>query len=190
MRRQPRPAPRVPDAYLELHIEQGPVLAAAEAPLGVVTAIVGYARGELVFEGSPGHAGTTPMEGRSDALIEAASLPPRTRHGDSRRRRDGRADRGRARRCERRPRTGAISIDARAPDASGSTSSSPRSASSPRAARSPSLSGGARAAFHAEIVARDLPVVELASGAGHDAGMFAAAGVDGGCSSCAASTAV
>ena len=63
----------LPRAFLELHVEQGPVLAAADAPLGVVTGIVGYARGELVVEGQAGHAGTTPMPGREDALVAAAS---------------------------------------------------------------------------------------------------------------------
>jgi allantoate deiminase len=62
----------LPDAFLEVHIEQGPVLALAEAPLGVVTAIAGQARGVKVFEGRADHAGTTPMNARVDALVEAA----------------------------------------------------------------------------------------------------------------------
>ena len=61
-----------PDAYLELHIEQGPVLAGLGEPLGVVTAIAGQARGTRVFEGRADHAGTTPMGAREDALLEAA----------------------------------------------------------------------------------------------------------------------
>jgi acetylornithine deacetylase/succinyl-diaminopimelate desuccinylase-like protein len=61
-----------PDAYLELHIEQGPVLASLGEPLGVVTAIAGQARGLKVFEGRADHAGTTPMDRRADALVEAA----------------------------------------------------------------------------------------------------------------------
>jgi allantoate deiminase len=61
-----------PDAYLELHIEQGPVLASLDEPLGVVTAIAGQARGSRVFEGRADHAGTTPMDARADALVEAA----------------------------------------------------------------------------------------------------------------------
>jgi allantoate deiminase len=62
----------IPDAYLELHIEQGPVLASLGEPLGVVTAIAGQARGFKVFEGRADHAGTTPMNARADALVEAA----------------------------------------------------------------------------------------------------------------------
>jgi acetylornithine deacetylase/succinyl-diaminopimelate desuccinylase-like protein len=64
----------VPDAYLELHIEQGPVLASLGDPLGVVTAIAGQARGLKVFEGRADHAGTTPMDARADALVEAAKF--------------------------------------------------------------------------------------------------------------------
>lgn len=61
-----------PDAYLELHIEQGPVLAGLDEPLGVVTAIAGQARGSRTFAGRADHAGTTPMNARADALVEAA----------------------------------------------------------------------------------------------------------------------
>jgi acetylornithine deacetylase/succinyl-diaminopimelate desuccinylase-like protein len=61
-----------PDAYLEVHIEQGPVLASLGEPLGVVTAIAGQARGSRVFEGRADHAGTTPMDKRADALVDAA----------------------------------------------------------------------------------------------------------------------
>jgi len=62
----------LPDAFLELHIEQGPVLALAGQALGVVTAIAGQARGVKVFEGRADHAGTTPMSAREDALVAAA----------------------------------------------------------------------------------------------------------------------
>jgi acetylornithine deacetylase/succinyl-diaminopimelate desuccinylase-like protein len=61
-----------PEAFVELHIEQGPVLERADEPLGVVTAIAGQARGAVVFEGRPDHAGTTPMDARDDALVQAA----------------------------------------------------------------------------------------------------------------------
>jgi acetylornithine deacetylase/succinyl-diaminopimelate desuccinylase-like protein len=64
----------VPDAYLELHIEQGPVLAGLGEPLGVVSAIAGQARGFKVFAGRADHAGTTPMDARADALVEAAKF--------------------------------------------------------------------------------------------------------------------
>jgi len=61
-----------PAAFVELHIEQGPVLERAGEPLGVVTAIAGQARGGVVFEGRADHAGTTPMDVRDDALLKAA----------------------------------------------------------------------------------------------------------------------
>jgi len=73
----------LPAAYVELHIEQGPVLERAGAPLGVVTGIVGYARGERVFEGRAGHAGTTPMAVRDDALVAAAHEVIRLREAAS-----------------------------------------------------------------------------------------------------------
>src|SRR4051812_24514800 len=63
---------QLPDAYLELHVEQGPVLERADEPIGIVTAIAGIARGEVVFEGRADHAGTMPMSARADALLLAA----------------------------------------------------------------------------------------------------------------------
>ncbi|RIX99691.1 Zn-dependent hydrolase [Aureimonas flava] len=61
-------------AFLELHIEQGTVLEAAGLDIGVVTAITGIARIEIVLEGRADHAGTTPMGRRRDALVAAARL--------------------------------------------------------------------------------------------------------------------
>jgi allantoate deiminase len=59
-------------AYLEAHVEQGPVLESRGAPLGVVSAIVGQSRRRVRFVGRAGHAGTTPMNLRRDALAAAA----------------------------------------------------------------------------------------------------------------------
>ncbi len=58
--------------YLEVHIEQGPVLESLGRPLGVVTAIAGQTRLTVRFQGASNHAGTTPMNLRSDALAAAA----------------------------------------------------------------------------------------------------------------------
>jgi hydantoinase/carbamoylase family amidase len=58
--------------YLELHIEQGPVLDQLAVPIGVVTGITGARRGWVRFEGQANHAGTTPMHLRADALLAAA----------------------------------------------------------------------------------------------------------------------
>ncbi|WP_127169852.1 allantoate amidohydrolase [Xanthomonas sp. BRIP62415] len=59
-------------AYLETHIEQGPVLEAAGLPVGIVTAIAAQRRFALRFDGRAGHAGTTTMALRRDALSAAA----------------------------------------------------------------------------------------------------------------------
>jgi allantoate deiminase len=61
-------------AYVEMHIEQGPVLEAANLPLGVVTAIVGQSRMRVVVLGEAGHAGTVPMPMRHDALAGSAEI--------------------------------------------------------------------------------------------------------------------
>jgi allantoate deiminase len=61
-----------PLGYLEIHIEQGPVLESLDLPLGVVEAIAGQSRLDVVFEGKANHAGTTPMNLRRDALAGAA----------------------------------------------------------------------------------------------------------------------
>ncbi len=58
--------------YIELHIEQGPVLESLGSPVGLVTAISGATRLLIVFEGMAGHAGTVPMDQRRDALAGAA----------------------------------------------------------------------------------------------------------------------
>ena len=59
-------------AYLEFHIEQGPILESLGLPLGAVEAIAAQTRVELVFLGRTNHAGTTPMHLRHDALAAAA----------------------------------------------------------------------------------------------------------------------
>ncbi|MBM3677030.1 MAG: M20 family metallo-hydrolase [Actinobacteria bacterium] len=70
-------AARRPDGvlgYLEVHIEQGPVLEAEGLPVGVVTAIAGQSRGFVDLVGRAGHAGNTPPDLRADALCAAAEL--------------------------------------------------------------------------------------------------------------------
>jgi N-carbamoyl-L-amino-acid hydrolase len=61
-------------AYLELHIEQGPVLESMDLPLGVVLGTFGVERHQVTFSGQAAHAGSTPMEQRRDALAGAARL--------------------------------------------------------------------------------------------------------------------
>ncbi|HTS72838.1 MAG TPA: hydantoinase/carbamoylase family amidase [Gaiellaceae bacterium] len=61
-------------AYLELHIEQGPVLESLALPLGVVLGTFGVERHQVTFRGQAAHAGSTPMDKRRDALAGAAKL--------------------------------------------------------------------------------------------------------------------
>jgi allantoate deiminase len=67
-------APGALVGYAELHIEQGPALEASGLPLGVVSGISGQTRAVLRLTGTPGHAGTIPMELRRDALAAAAQV--------------------------------------------------------------------------------------------------------------------
>lgn len=67
-------APNAVLAFVEVHIEQGPVLLNNDLPLGVVTAISGASRFMVEVEGLAGHAGTVPMEMRRDAAMAAAEI--------------------------------------------------------------------------------------------------------------------
>jgi allantoate deiminase len=172
----------LPRAFLELHVEQGPVLAERDVPLGVVSGIVGYARGELVREGRAGHAGTTPMAARDDALVTAASELLRIR--DAALDVDGavatvgqlEVEPGGANVIPSRVR---LSLDVRAPDAERLDALIAAIGFEPSYRVEPArFSGSARRALEAAVAARGLPAVELLSGAGHDAGILASAGVD------------
>ena len=73
-------------AYLELHIEQGPVLLDLDLPLGVVLGTFGVERHAIHFHGQAAHSGSTPMNRRRDALLAAARMSPEVyaitgRHG-------------------------------------------------------------------------------------------------------------
>jgi hydantoinase/carbamoylase family amidase len=61
-------------AYLELHIEQGPVLESLDLPLGVVLGTFGVERHQITWTGQAAHAGSTPMDKRRDALAGASKL--------------------------------------------------------------------------------------------------------------------
>jgi acetylornithine deacetylase/succinyl-diaminopimelate desuccinylase-like protein len=171
----------LPSSFLELHVEQGPVLAAADAPLGVVTSIVGYARGELVLEGAAGHAGTTPMTSRDDALVAAAEAVLRIR--DAAREIEGAVatvgeltvEPGASNVIPSRVR---LSVDARAPDSARLDRLVAAIGFAPVQHTQPApMDERLRDVLREEIEARGLRAVELASGAGHDAGILAAAGV-------------
>ena len=174
----------LPGAFLELHHEQGPRLEQAGAPLGVVTGIVGYQRGVKEFPGRAGHAGTTPMEGREDALVAAAAeilrIPDVARSIEGAVATVGHMEiepggvnviPGHVR----------LTVDARAPDAERLTRLLDELGLDGSGRTEPvAMSGSVKRAVRAAIEARGLDVVELASGAGHDAGILAAAGVDSG----------
>ena len=165
---------RKPEIYVELHIEQGPVLLREGRALGVVSAIVGLARGEVAFEGAAGHAGTTPMEGRRDALAEAAEFVLKVR--DAARAIPGTV----ATVGELRVEPGAsnvipervtLSVDARAPERERLEELVAAIGFEPTVFTEPAqMDAQVRAAFRIEEP-------ELVSGAGHDAGVLAAAGV-------------
>ena len=165
----------LPEAFVELHIEQGPVLDRAGEPLAVVTGIAGQARGTVVFEGRADHAGTTPISARDDALVEAARFVLRVRE------------------CAQEPAVAtvgaievepnaanvvpsrvAVAVDARAPDAAAldelvrAIGFEPSSRLDPVAMSGPPF----------EVLSELLPdAPRLVSGAGHDAMVLAAAGV-------------
>jgi N-carbamoyl-L-amino-acid hydrolase len=80
-------------AYLELHIEQGPVLERMDLPLGVVLGCFGVERHAVRFFGQQAHSGSTPMDSRSDAFIAAAHSALAFRD-DAARREDVRATTG------------------------------------------------------------------------------------------------
>ena len=63
-------------AYLELHIEQGPVLLDLDRPLGTVLGTFGVERHAIVFRGQAAHSGSTPMNRRKDAFLAAAKMGP------------------------------------------------------------------------------------------------------------------
>jgi acetylornithine deacetylase/succinyl-diaminopimelate desuccinylase-like protein len=170
-----------PGAFVEVHIEQGPRLAAADAPLGIVTGIVGVSRGTLVVEGQAGHAGTVPMDARDDALVKAAERMLAMR--DLARSIDGAV----VTVGELEVEPGAVnviparvtmSVDARAPTGESCVRLVDELGFEPTYRTMPAaMDERVRAVLREEIELRGLPVVELTSGAGHDAAILAAAGV-------------
>jgi hydantoinase/carbamoylase family amidase len=160
------------------------VLAEANAPLGLVTAIVGAARFTRTFEGRAGHAGTTPMAARDDALVAAADFVLRVRAAAE-------AVEGAVATVGRLevepgahnviPSRVRLSVDARAPDRARLERLVRALELEPDVLVEPvAMADELRSVLRAELERLGLPVVELASGAGHDAGILAAAGVPAG----------
>ena len=165
----------LPEAFLEVHIEQGPVLERAGEPLGVVTAIAGQARGAVVFEGRADHAGTTPMDAREDALLDAARFVLHVRDCA----RDGAVATVGAVEIEPNamnvvPGRVTVAVDARAPSAEQLAALVAAIGFEPTWMLEPVAMSGAPF----ETLSALLPdAPRLVSGAGHDAMVLAAAGV-------------
>jgi allantoate deiminase len=185
-----------PACFVELHIEQGPTLAAAGAPLGIVSSIAGMAGIEFTFLGRRGHAGTVPMALRSDALNAAARFVVDA-HGVARALPGAVATIGRMtlapgatntipERCE-------LFADLRAPDDArvdalvDGASAAAREAATiagcevaivPRwRYEAVDMSPGPKEALRRAVASLGLEPRELPSGAGHDAAILALAGV-------------
>jgi acetylornithine deacetylase/succinyl-diaminopimelate desuccinylase-like protein len=175
----------LPGCYVELHVEQGPVLERRGAPLGVVTSIAGIVRARRTFEGRADHAGTTPMDARRDALVEAAEYVLRVR--DTAAAVEGAV----ATVGELEVIPGAanvvpqfvrLTVDARAPDQQRLDRVVAELGFGDAHYVIPpvALSERVREVLREEVEGVGAPVVELPSGAGHDAGPLAAAGVEAG----------
>ena len=168
----------LPGAFLELHVEQGRRLLDAGRPLGVVSGIAGYFRRMLSFDGVAGHAGTTPMASREDALVAAAGFVLRARDAA----RDSVATVGQLTvepgAVNVIPGRVTLSLDVRAPTIEEleriagelGVEAAPRN---DPVAMAPDL----RALLAEELAARGSEGDELVSWAGHDAGVIAARGV-------------
>ena len=187
----------LPAAFVEVHIEQGPVLERRGLAHAVVTSIAGMSGFTATITGSPGHAGTTPMQGRRDALLAAAELALALREGAARF--DGAvvtvgtltiADAA----ANVIPGQVTISIDARCPTAEGleqliaglGEACSQVAAASGCAvtldpvwrSRPVPMSARVGDAIRQAAASAGLELADLASGGGHDAGILAEAGVD------------
>jgi acetylornithine deacetylase/succinyl-diaminopimelate desuccinylase-like protein len=171
----------LPKCFLEVHVEQGPVLERADAPLGLAQGVVGIVRGERVFEGEPGHAGTVPMAGRSDALVAAAEYILRVRDLAAATE-GGVATVGQLdvepSAANVIPGRVRLSVDVRAPDRRRLDALVTALELEPDFRLEPvPMAAEPVAALRAELESRGLPVIELPSGAGHDAAVLADAGV-------------
>jgi hydantoinase/carbamoylase family amidase len=179
---------RSPAAFVELHIEQGPVLDALGAPLGIVTSIAGLARLRVSFTGHGGHAGTTPMVRRRDALVAAAGFVLKVREA-AEARESAVATVGyltvKPNAANVVPARVELLVDARAPDAATLSALVDEIEAAAGDAHVQhlgriepvELDADRRAALRAVVEELGLLAPQLPSGAGHDAGVLAAVGV-------------
>ena len=191
----PLPGP-LPSAFVEAHIEQGSVLAERDSVLGVVTSIAGMAGFEVEFRGVRGHAGTVPMERRSDAVAAAAAFVTGL-HATAAAISGAVATIGRLDvwpgATNTIPERAVLFADVRAPGneglralVAGVESAAARAAGAARCTvevterwrhDAQPMHPGVMEAVRAGVTAAGCEPVELSSGAGHDAGILAAAGV-------------
>jgi N-carbamoyl-L-amino-acid hydrolase len=172
-------------AFLELHIEQGPVLEGGNIAIGIVERVVGIRAYTASFTGRPGHAGTTPMAGRDDALVKAAAfigeVPGLAAAGTVATVGTASVDPGASNVI---PGHVALSLDIRGSDdhtldaveaALGDAAARNGGELSPRTATPPVAMSPALCSLAAKAAARrELTTLRLTSGAGHDAMCIAA----------------
>ena len=165
----------LPPGFVELHIEQGPVLESAGQALGVVTAIAGQAKGQVVFEGRAEHAGTTPMSARDDALVAASRF---VLHVAEAVREPAVATVGAIEVEPNAPNVVpgrvSVSVDVRAPEAELLDAALAAIGFEPSSRLGPVAMGGPPFATLSDLLPN---APRLVSGAGHDAMILAAAGV-------------
>jgi allantoate deiminase len=192
----PKKAAALPSFFVEVHIEQGPVLVTRGIPHSVVTAIAGIAGFSVTFVGASGHAGTVPLSSRRDAFLSAAEFAVDLRRtavavseavatvGDVRIP-DG------ARNVV--PGLTTVSVDVRAPTSGALQAlvdAVPRLADEAADRNGCSadvelrwltepvpMSEPVREAIRKSAAELEVPIIDLHSGAGHDAGIFAERGV-------------
>src|SRR6266508_1940987 len=186
----------LPGSFVEVHIEQGPVPEGEHIPHAVGTAIAGMAGFAVTFTGVSGHAGTVPLADRQDAFLAAASFAVELRE-EALRVPGAVATIGDVRIPGGAPNVVPglvrVSVDVRAPTSEALTSlvdAVPRLAQEAAARTGCSfetelrwltdpvpMSSQVRAAIQESAAELDVPIVDLPSGAGHDAGILAARGV-------------
>jgi allantoate deiminase len=187
----------LPGSYVEVHIEQGPVLERSDIPLGVVSAIAGMVDFLVEFTGEPGHAGTVPMADRRDAFVATAEFALRLRDAASELP-GAVATVGEVRIADPAanvvPGRVRLTVDVRAPDSSAlaalaravatiADDSAERARCTAAVTRTwysepVPLSARVRASLRTAAQEQGTAVAELPSGAGHDAGVLGAAGVE------------
>ena len=189
------PREQLPGTFVEVHTEQGPVLDRAGAPVAVTTGITGFAGYSMRFTGESGHAGTLPMEGRRDAFVAAAEFALALRE-EALRLPEAVATVGDLRIADAAanvvPGRVDLTVDVRAPETDTLTAIAE---AAPRLARATGadveieealyeapvpLSAGVRQALTDAAEAEGVAPLAFGSGAGHDAGILASAGVDAG----------